>query len=71
MKPTPTENTVPLRPGDFANLSQALDYAARGVTGCNFYTGKGELSAVVPYEELREQAQTLARRLQSLGLLRG
>ncbi len=71
MKPTPTGNTVPLRPGDFANLSQALDYAARGVTGCNFYTGKGELSAVVPYEELREQAQTLARRLQSLGLLRG
>ena len=71
MKPTPTDNTVPLRPGEFANLSEALDYAAQGVTGCNFYTGKGELYAVLPYEELREQAQTLARRLQGLGLLRG
>ena len=71
MKPTPTGNTVPLRPGDFANLAEALDYAARGVTGCNFYTGKGELYAVVPYVELCEQAQTLARRLQGLGLSRG
>ena len=71
MRPTPTESTVALRPGDFANLSQALDYAARGVTGCNFYTGKGELYAAVPYEELRKQAQVLARRLQGLGLLRG
>ncbi len=71
MRPTPTESTVSLRPGDFANLSQALDYAARGVTGCNFYTGKGELYAALPYEELREQAQVLARRLQGLGLLRG
>ena len=71
MKPTPTENRVPLRPGEFDNLSEALDYAARGVTGCNFYTGKGELYTVVSYAELREQAQTLARRLQGLGLPRG
>ena len=71
MNPTPTENTVPLWPGEFANLAEALDYAARGVTGCNFYTGRGELCAVMSYAELREYAQTTARRLQSLGLMRG
>ena len=71
MKPTPTENTVPLKAGGFANLSDALDYAARGVTGCNFYTGKGNLYAVVPYKELREHAQGLARCLHGLGLVRG
>ncbi len=71
MKPTPTESKVPLRPGDFNNLAEALDYAAKGVTGCNFYTGKGELYTAVSYEELREQARALARRLQGLGLSRG
>ena len=71
MKPTPTDNTVPLRSGNFANLSEALDYAAHGATGCNFYTGKGDLYAVVPYQDLREQAHSLAHRLQGLGLGRG
>ncbi len=71
MKPTPTENSVPLVPGEFANLAGALDYAARGVTGCNFYTGKGDLYAVLSYRQLREDAQILARRLHGLGLERG
>jgi fatty-acyl-CoA synthase len=39
MKPTPTKNNLPLCKGDFANLAQALDYAARGKTGYNFYDG--------------------------------
>ena len=30
MEPTPTKNNMPLRKGDFANLTQALDYAASG-----------------------------------------
>lgn len=71
MKPTPTESKLPLRTADFSSLLEALDYAARTETGCNFYTGRGELYAVLPYGELREQAQALARRLHSLGLGRG
>src|SRR5574337_851150 len=69
--PTPTENTLPLRITGFSTLAGALDYAAGGVTGCNFYGDRGELYAVLPYADLREQARSLARRLMSLPLERG
>ncbi|MCA9473184.1 MAG: fatty acyl-AMP ligase [Nitrospirales bacterium] len=68
---TPTESRVPLRPGNFLSLSQALEYAARGETGCNFYTSKGRLSAALSYKDLYTQASSLAKRLLSLGLPRG
>nr|WP_256452147.1 fatty acyl-AMP ligase [Luteibacter aegosomatis] len=68
--PTPTINTVPLRRGDFSTLSEALDYAATGITGANFHAG-GKLVAAVPYRLLRTQAMALARRLLSLDLPRG
>ncbi len=68
---TPTENSLSLRPGDFSTLAQALDYAARGETGDNFYTRRGQLTEALPYARLREQARDLARRLNSLGVLRG
>jgi len=68
---TPTENTLSFRAADFSNLAEALDYAAKGVTGCNFYNGRGELYAVLPYATLRDDARILARRLMGLGLERG
>jgi fatty-acyl-CoA synthase len=71
LEATPTENKLPLRAADFSNLAEALDYAAEGHTGCNFYNGRGELYAAVPYRDLRAQARRLARRLLSLGLERG
>jgi fatty-acyl-CoA synthase len=70
-EPTPTRHSLPLRGGDFSTLAEALDYAAKGETGCNFYTGRGHLGAVLPYAELRDRARSLARRLNSLGLERG
>lgn len=71
MEPTPTRNDQPLRPADFSTLSEALDYAALGKTGCNFYNSRGKLHAVLPYAELREDARLLGRRLAGLGLERG
>ncbi len=68
---TPTRNTLPFRAADFSNLAEALDYAAQGVTGCNFYTGRGEVYAVVSYARVREEALALARRFKSLELERG
>ncbi|MGJ8515478.1 fatty acyl-AMP ligase [Carnimonas bestiolae] len=67
---TPTRNTLPLRRSDFATLAEALDYAAKGVTGANFYV-RGKLDTVLPYATLRAEAQTLAQRLLSLELPRG
>ena len=71
MRPTPTENALPLKTGGFSTLAQALDYAAQGQTGCNFYGDRGELSEVLSYAELSGQARKLARRLLSLKLERG
>ena len=71
MEATPTRNNLPLRTADFSTLAEALDYAAQGETGFNFYGGGGKLYAVLPYAELRQQAQALARRLNGLGLARG
>jgi len=71
LEPTPTENTVAFRAADFSTLCEALDYAALGQTGCNFYGSRGGLSTVLSYADLREQALSLARKLLSLRLDRG
>jgi fatty-acyl-CoA synthase len=68
---TPTKHNLKRRFADFSTLSEALDYAAKGDTGCNFYSGTGELLAVLPYSELREDALKVAYRLNGLGLKRG
>ncbi len=71
MEATPAESTLPLRIADFSTLAEALDYAARGTTGYNFYTGAGKLYAALPYAQLKKKAQALARRLIGLGVSRG
>ncbi len=63
---TPTTSGIKLRCAEFATLSDALDYAAEGRTGFNFYDGRGELSASLPYRVLRERALRLARRLRAI-----
>lgn len=68
---TPTSSGLVLRKGDFATLPEALDYAAMGESGLNFYSGRGELAQAMPYRELRRQALLLARRLLALGLAPG
>lgn len=70
-QPTLTHNNQPQRLADFDTLSQALEYAARGITGCNYYDARGELRATLPYAELRERALLTARRLVGLGFARG
>lgn len=72
MTPTPTTNeNLPHRAADFATLVEALDYAARGRTGFNFHTVKGELSYVLTYAELRERAIDFARGLIRAGFAPG
>ncbi|MCP4341461.1 MAG: fatty acyl-AMP ligase [Desulfobulbaceae bacterium] len=71
MKATPTSHSLPLQLGNFSTLVEALDYAADGDTGYNFYSGRGELYAVLSYSTLRNEAQTLARKLINLGVPHG
>ena len=68
---TTTGNTLTQNLAGFSCLSEALDYAAAGITGCNFYDARGKLCVVLPYSELQQQARDTARRLLSLNLKRG
>jgi fatty-acyl-CoA synthase len=70
MAPTQTLNELKLVLADFSNLADALDYAADGVTGYNFYHGNN-LYATLPYSRLRDEAKAIARCLCGLGMERG
>lgn len=69
--PTPKSHQLPFRAANFTTLVEALDYAAQGETGANFYTRRGQLYASLPYRELRQASQSLARKMLGLGLQRG
>lgn len=68
----PTVNTdLPLRTEGFRTVLEALDYAADGETGFNFYDSRGGLAKTLPYADLRERSVDLAKRLSGAGLKKG
>jgi fatty-acyl-CoA synthase len=67
----PTERRLPLRPGDFATLLDALDYASGAGTGASFHDGRGRLEASLGWGRIRQDAEQAALRLAALGLARG
>lgn len=72
LTPTPTasQNLEP-KLATFSTLAEALDYAAGGEAGFNFYDVRGELHHVLTYAEMRKIAQSQAKKLLGLGLKRG
>ena len=71
LSPTPTDNAIGKRVGDFATLTNALNYAAAGVGGMNFYTARGVLADVISWAQMREDALAVAGRLLARGLQPG
>ncbi|MCZ6889229.1 MAG: fatty acyl-AMP ligase [Gammaproteobacteria bacterium] len=71
MVPTKPNRSLAYKDSGFDTLADALDYAAQGETGYNFYDDRGELRAVASYCELRAQARELASRLNTLDCPRG
>jgi len=70
--PTPTDSArLPKRLADFATLSEALDYAAKGETGFNFFTARGDLRTALTYRDLRDEAMSHGRRLSAAGIKPG
>jgi fatty-acyl-CoA synthase len=59
------------RAADFSTLPEALDYAAAGHAGASFYSARGDLLQVQSYRDLRDHAQSLARRMIRAGLVAG
>ena len=71
LRATPTSPGKPKRLATFDTLCESLDYAAQGDCGFNFYSARGQLTAALPYRDLRDQARSLARRLLAADLKRG
>ena len=71
MTPTPTDPHRAIRLADFATVTDALDYAAQGVTGINLHAQRGELLEVATYRALRDEAIQLGKRLLGAGLIAG
>lgn len=68
LTPTAKHSGIPFRLADFELMTDALDYAARGKTGLNFYSARNGLEEVVPYSELRVRALDAAQRMLAAGL---
>ena len=66
-EPSPTQDGLPRRFSDFDSLVEALEYAARGVRGINFFSARGELKQSVSYHALCDWAQRIGRTLIALG----
>lgn len=71
MDPTKTNTALPHRTSAFGNIVGALEYAAQGETGYNFYDSRGRLETVLTYRDLVGEARSLARKLLGLGCQRG
>lgn len=71
MSETSSVHSLPMRYADFPTLVDALDYAALGKTGMNFYDRRNQLVAVLEYSTLKQRAISGARRLRSLNLKKG
>ena len=72
LTPTPSDTpNLPKRLADFSTLTESLEYAARGRTGLNFYSARGDLKTVLTYAELLEHARNHGRRLNAAGIMPG
>ncbi len=64
LAPTPSKNaSLAYQVGGFSSVAEALDYAAQGETGYNFFNLRGDVTARLSYKDLRTKAKTLADRL--------
>ena len=68
---TPTDPGLPRRLAEFDTLGQALDYAARGRTGLNFFDARAQNPRVLTFADLAERARAGARRLIARGIEAG
>lgn len=71
MSETCTTHLLTQRLADFSSLVEALDYAALGTTGMNFYDRRCQLTAALEYRMLKKRAVTFAAKLLGLGLQKG
>lgn len=68
----PTEDpTLPRRTGDFPTMIAALEYAAKGQRGFNFYDARGDLTEVLTFQNLMIGSQEIGRKISASSIDRG
>ncbi len=71
-KPIPTQDpSLPRRFADFGTLLEAVEYAAGGIRGLNFYSPRGELETSISFSEICKKAQEIGRRFIHFGIEKG
>ncbi len=69
---TPTQDpTLERRFADFDTLVEAIEYAAKGVRGANFYNARGDLTESVTWADVRDRAELIGRKLVAMGFQAG
>jgi fatty-acyl-CoA synthase len=71
LTPTPLLSGIPFVSGRYETLTEALDYAATGATGFNFYDARANLVRVYPFADLAADARRDALRLIAKGVQPG
>lgn len=71
LKVTPTLDDLPRRLADFNTLGEALDYAALGNRGLNFFDARARLARVQSFSDLKADSTSNAYRLIAAGLKPG
>jgi len=56
---------------DFGTLLEAVEYAARGIRGLNFYSPRGELESSITFAEIKTKAREIGGRFIHFGIERG
>lgn len=69
---TPTlDPSLDRRYSDFDTLVDAIEYAAKGVRGANFYNARGDVIESITWAEVRDRAEIIGRRLVGIGFQKG
>lgn len=69
IEPTPTQDLIiKRRLADFPTLVDALEYAAKGERGFNFYSSRGQLQVAATFTEIRDRARAIGHKLVGLGI---
>lgn len=72
MEVTPTlDPSLDRRFSDFDTLIEAIEYAAKGQRGVNFFNARGDVSESITWKQIRDRAEIIGRKLVGMGFQRG
>ncbi len=69
---TPTlDPSLDRRFSDFDTLIEAIEYAAKGARGVNFFNARGDVTESISWKQIRDRAEVIGRKLVGMGFQKG